>query len=88
MLFFKDKDKDKKQLDFLLEYDGEQHFYYNNSEKSWNTKEQFEKTQEKDKLKNAYCKNNNIKLYRIPYYEFDKNDISTYSELIQDKFLI
>lgn len=25
----------------------------------------------KDKIKDNFCKNNNIKLIRIPYYEFD-----------------
>lgn len=54
----------------LIEYDGEQHFYYN----EMFTKENFIKTQKRDKIKNQYCLNNNIRLIRIPYTE--KNYIS------------
>jgi len=32
----------------------------------------FKSTKQKDKIKNRYCKNNNIKLLRIPYTYFDK----------------
>ena len=28
-------------------------------------------TQRNDNIKNQYCKDNNIKLVRIPYWEFD-----------------
>lgn len=50
---------------YLIEYDGEQHFIHTNL--GWNDKEHFEKVQERDKLKNKYCKKNNIPLIRIPY---------------------
>ena len=47
-----------------IEYDGEQHFrpieYFGGVEK-------FKKVKENDSIKNKYCKNNNIKLIRIPY---------------------
>lgn len=33
--------------------------------------EQFLKVKENDKIKDEYCKNNNIKLIRIPYWEFN-----------------
>lgn len=46
-----------------IEYDGIQHF----QTLGWNTQEKLEETQRKDKLKNDYCKNNNINLVRIPY---------------------
>jgi len=52
---------------FLLEYDGEQHFspvYY---------LEDFENIKKRDNIKNIYCKNKNIPLYRISYKFF--NDI-------------
>ena len=32
------------------------------------------KTQERDKIKNQYCKDNDIKLIRIPYWDIDKID--------------
>ena len=57
-------------LNTLIEYDGEQHFYY--SEKGWNTKENFEKTQKRDFYKNQWCKKNNVILIRIPYFHYDK----------------
>lgn len=50
---------------YLVEYDGEQHFYYTGS--GWNTEENFIKTQNRDKYKNEWCKENNIPLIRIPY---------------------
>ena len=54
---------------YIIEFDGEQHFnpqcFNNMSEKD--AKEQFKKTQEHDKFKNNWCKENNIPLIRIPY---------------------
>ena len=50
---------------YLIEFDGIQHFKSNNS---WNTEEKVEKTKQSDKIKNEWCKNNNIPLIRIPYW--------------------
>lgn len=64
-------DKDQLRFDFyvansyLIEYDGEQHFYSRNS--GWDTPEQLIKTQKYDNIKNNYCKEHNIPLIRIPY---------------------
>lgn len=56
----------------LIEFDGEQHFraveYFGGEEK-------FKLQKERDKRKDDYCKQNNIKLQRIPYYDYDKIDI-------------
>lgn len=52
----------------LIEYDGRQHFEpvdYFGGEKS------FKQTQIRDKIKNQYCKDNNIPLLRIPHWDFD-----------------
>ena len=54
---------------YFIEYDGKQHFQYCNS--GWNSKENFEKTKERDNLKNQYCKDNNIPLIRIPYTHYN-----------------
>lgn len=50
---------------FLIEYDGECHFG------SWQYgEENYKTTREKDLIKNSYCKNNDITLYRIPYTKY------------------
>ena len=59
------------QNSYLVEYDGSQHFNYSSNDKGWNTKEQFEKTQQRDAYKNQWCKDNNIPLIRIPYTKLD-----------------
>lgn len=54
---------------FLIEYDGEQHY----EERDLNYfRDTLEDRQKKDKFKTQWCKNNNIILIRIPYYEIDK----------------
>lgn len=58
-------DKHKKQLNVLIEYDGIFHY-----EKQYDD-DGFETLQVHDKRKNEYCLENNIKLIRIPYWEFD-----------------
>ena len=50
---------------YLIEFDGIQHFEYSGS--GWNTKENFENIQKRDKFKNEWCIANNIPLIRIPY---------------------
>jgi len=56
------------KLNVCIEFDGEQHyksFEFFGGEKRLNS------TQRKDQIKSQYCKTNNIKLIRIPYWEFD-----------------
>ena len=53
----------------LVEYDGQQHFYYQNGS-GWNNEDKFKKTKMHDEFKNCWCKQNNIKLIRIPYTEY------------------
>lgn len=52
---------------YLIEYDGEQHFYYTTNTNTWNTKENYLKVQTHDEYKNNWCKVHNIPLIRIPY---------------------
>lgn len=54
-------------LSYLIEFDGEQHYQYNNKS-NWNTKNNFEQTKNRDNKKNKYCLANDIPLIRIPYY--------------------
>lgn len=55
-------------LALLIEYDGEQHFKF---KKGMMTRDDYKTLQIHDELKNKYCKDNNITLLRIPYWEFD-----------------
>ena len=68
---------------FLLEFDGIQHYKY--TEKSWNTKENFLKRKYRDNFKNQWCLKNNIPLKRIPYWIL--NDL-TIEDILSDKYLI
>lgn len=57
------------ELNCIIEYDGVQHFkqgkgVYDNLNK-------FNRTKEHDRLKEQYCKDNNIILIRIPYTHYD-----------------
>lgn len=62
----------KDELILLIEYDGEQHFepmrYSENKEKMLSKLKQ---VQRHDNIKNEYCKDNNIPLLRIPYWDYD-----------------
>lgn len=53
----------------LVELDGEQHYH---PVKAWGGKEGFERRTMLDNMKNKYCQEHNIKLYRIPYWNFNK----------------
>jgi predicted Zn-ribbon and HTH transcriptional regulator len=73
--------KNKKPLEFdfylfdyntAIEYQGEQHYFPvkfagMSQEKA---EKQFDKQALRDQIKNEYCKQNNIHLLRIPYWEF------------------
>lgn len=50
---------------YIIEYDGNVHYYTNNS--GWNNEENLKKIKKHDIIKTNYCKNNNIPLIRIPY---------------------
>lgn len=57
----------------LIEYDGEQHFFpvdFANKGQEWAI-QKYEQIKMRDKMKDDYCANNNIRLIRIPYTEFD-----------------
>lgn len=56
------------QYKIAIEYDGEQHF---RPVEVFGGEEGHLKTKKRDEIKNNYCKGNNIKLIRIPYWDFD-----------------
>ena len=53
---------------YLIEYDGEQHFQ---KIKIFGGEQRFLFTQQRDKIKNEWCLNNNIPLIRIPYTQLE-----------------
>lgn len=70
------------KYNLMIEYDGSQHYVPSR----WNKDEEkdledFRKTQESDKIKNQYCKDNNIDLLRIPYWESKNIDTIIYNRL-------
>ena len=79
-----DNCKSKKELPFdfyipslniAIEYDGEYHYMIINRGKSDTYERAFNRfvgTKVRDTIKTIYCKENNIKLIRIPYWDFDK----------------
>ena len=54
---------------YIIEYDGNVHYYSKHS--GWNNEENLERVKNNDKIKNEWCKNNNIPLIRIPYTIYD-----------------
>lgn len=69
----------KLKPDFILpdykiwiEYDGEQHFEW---QETWMSKEKFETLQKHDRIKDEYAKKHNWKIIRIPYWDFNNMNI-------------
>jgi hypothetical protein len=72
----------------VIEYDGEHHF---RPVKIFHDNTSFSKVKKSDRLKNNYCKSNNIHLLRIPFWEFNNlNEIidTTLLELQRGKSII
>ena len=76
------RSKDKLPFDFyipslniVIEYDGEYHYMIITRSKNDTYERAFNRfvgTKVRDTIKTIYCKENNIKLIRIPYWDFDK----------------
>ena len=71
------------EKNILIEFDGIQHL---DIRYGWNTKENFSNTFMHDQIKNQYCLEHGILLYRIPYY--DLNKINILEDILQDKYLV
>jgi uncharacterized protein YlaI/very-short-patch-repair endonuclease len=67
------EDEEKTKLKCLIEYDGQQHYKPVNFNGIDDTKakELYKLVVKKDNIKNEYCNEQNIKLLRIPYWEFN-----------------
>jgi hypothetical protein len=57
-----------EHLNVLIEFDGKQHF---TSVNRWGGEDGYVRRKKHDEIKNNYCNDNNIKLIRIPYWDFD-----------------
>ena len=63
------EDKEKTKLKCLTEFDGIQHY---RTVRSYKTSDgDLELRKKKDRIKTEYCLSNNIKLIRIPYWDFE-----------------
>ena len=58
---------------YIIEFDGKQHFSYNNA--GWNSQDNYNRIIANDKIKNEYCWSHNIPIIRIPYTHLNKLSI-------------
>ena len=77
-------DKDDN-LQYLIEFDGKQHYTGPDTNTWSHTKDTLEDIQFRDNLKNEYCKKNNIILKRIPYTSLSHLN---YDEIISSMYNI
>ena len=71
-------------FNILVEIDSMLHF--KPIPKFHKSKTDFTHAQQNDRLKNSFALSHNIKLYRIPEWEFQ--NIKTFADIIQNKFLV
>lgn len=60
------------EYNMCIEYDGQQHY---ESVIHWGGDDKLKYTKENDGIKNDFCVENNIKLIRIPYWDFDNIEV-------------
>ena len=58
---------------YLIEFDGIQHYQYNNN--GWNNEEKFKELKERDNFKTNWYRENHIPIIRIPYTQYDNLSI-------------
>lgn len=69
------------EMNIAIEYDGQQHY-----EKCFGmTDEELEDRRRKDNIKTQFCIGNNIKLIRIPYWDFDNIENILEKELLEER---
>ena len=66
----------------LIEFDGKQHYEYIGGYFTYND---FQNLQKRDEYKNKWCKENNIPLIRIPYFDEDKITDEYIMEVIKNE---
>lgn len=73
-----------KGKEILIEYDGEEHFYF--IKYFHKNLQNFKSAKERDRIKNSFSLTHRIPLYRIPYFEF--KNITKVEDLFNSKFLV
>ena len=71
----------------LIEFDGEQHYYPIPRKPNDDGTQEFIKIQKHDNIKTEYCKNRNIPLIRIPYWERDNMEYFLFNKFIELKII-
>lgn len=72
-----------------VEYDGEQHsrpIRYG-TQKMEDAIDKYNYTVRHDEIKNKYCKDNNISLIRVPFWEYENMDYYLFDELVKLKII-
>ena len=62
------------EQNIIIECDGAQHFRSLNSD--WQSPFKLQETRRRDELKTKYCKEHNITLIRIPFWDYDKLNVN------------
>lgn len=73
------------ELECFIEFDGRQHYDGLDTNYWGHTNETIKTIQEKDEIKNNFCKQHNYILFRIPYYDLDK---ITFENLFNEKYKV
>ena len=63
-----------------IEYQGQQHYY---PIEHFGGKDRFEEQVQRDLIKKEYCKNNNVILIEIPYWEKDNLECFLWNKLVK-----
>ena len=79
-LFFDFAVFEQDKIQFLIEYQGIQHY----QESVFSKYEPLEERQKRDNIKREYCKKNNIQLIEIPYWDYEKLNYNYLKEKIKN----
>ena len=71
------------QYNIIIEYQGQQH--YMDFTRGYFTRTTLENIQYRDQLKREYCKQKNIKLIEIPYWDYEKINETYIKEVVLDE---
>lgn len=73
------------KLNIAIEYDGEHHYRpwkHSKNQTDEDAMREFQDIKKRDSIKTTYCKDNDIKLIRIPYFDYDNIETILSTELV------